>query len=141
MHEKEFGISWVAQNRAIVKNFPEDFLEDEEVKELKLPEDVLVLGPELFGEFEILNSEGNAVLKAKDMNEAKYILYSNRHKPKSIKIPVDDAAVQKAVKKYEEYLDELLSRIKNDFNELFPKSKKLMEITNYIFASLNLKRY
>lgn len=141
MHEKEFGTSWVAQNRAVIKNFPDDFLENEEVKEIKLPGDVLVLGPEIFGSFEILNSAGEAVLTSDNVLNAKYILYANRHKPESIKIPVDDEAVKIVVKKYEKYLDELLAKIKKDFDGLFPKSPKLMEIINYIFVSLNLKRY
>ena len=141
MQEKELGISWVAQNRAIIKNFPEDFLEEIETKEVKLPQDVLVLGPEMFGKFEVLNSEGNAVLTVDSFLEAKYILYSNRHKPKSIKIPVDESVLKSTVKKYEKYLDELLADIKEEFEKTFPKSKQLYEVTNYIFASLNLKRY
>lgn len=141
MQEKELGTSWVAQNRAIIKNFPEDFLEETDVTEIKLPQDVLVLGPEMFGQFEILNSEGNAALKADSFIKAKYILYSNRHKPKSIKMPNDDEIVKTTVKKYEKYLDELLEQIKKEFEDTFPKSKQLYEVTNYIFASLNLKRY
>ncbi len=141
MREKEFGISWVAQNRAIIKNFPEDFLETDSVNEIKLPEDVLVMGSELFGKYELHDSEGHTVIKADSLTNAKYILYSNRHKPKSIKIPVEDSEVKKTVKKYEKYLDELLSQIKEEFEGSFPKSKQLHDVTNYIFASLNLKRY
>lgn len=141
MREKEFGISWVAQNRAIIKNFPEEFLEVKDVQEIKLPEDVLVMGPEMFGEFEILDSEGNPVLKAESFTKAKYILYSNRHKPKSIKIPINEEIVKETVKRYEKYLDELLTQIKEEFEDTFPNSKQLYEVTNYIFASLNLKRY
>ena len=141
MREKEFGISWVAQNRAIIKNFPEEFLEVKDVHEIKLPEDVLVLGPEMFGEYEILDSEGNPVLKAESMIRAKYILYSNRHKPKSIKIPNNEEIIKETVKRYEKYLDELLAQIKEEFEDAFPNSKQLYDVTNYIFASLNLKRY
>jgi len=141
MQEKELGTSWVAQNRAIIKNFPEDFLETTDVKEIKLPQDVLVLGAEMFGQYEIINSEGQAVLTADSFMKAKYILYSNRHKPKSIKMPNDEKLVKETVKKYEKYLDELLEQIKKEFEEKFPKSKQLYEVTNYIFASLNLKRY
>lgn len=141
MHEKEMGTSWVAQNRAIIKNFPEDFLETEEVKEIKLPEDVLVLGAEMFGQYEILNSTGQPVLTTDSYMKAKYILYANRHKPKSIKIPVDENIIKDTVKRYEKYLDQLLEEIKEEFQKNFPKSKQLHEVTNYIFASLNLKRY
>lgn len=141
MLEKEFGANWVAQNKAIIRNFPEDFLEEKEVEEVKLPVDVLVLGSELFGQYEILDSEGNAVLKTNSLIRAKYILYSNRHKPKSIKIPKNDEAVKSTVKKYEKYLDELLEQIKTKFESYFPKSRQLYDVTNYIFASLNLKRY
>ena len=95
----------------------------------------------MFGKYEILDSEGNAVLKAESFTEAKYLLYSNRHKPKSIKIPIDHKVMKNTVSKYENYLDELLEEIKKEFENTFPKSKKLHEITNYIFASLNLKRY
>jgi hypothetical protein len=141
MKEKEFGSKWVAQNKAIIKNSPEDFLKSEKVEEIKLPDDVLVLGSELFGKYEIMNSEGKEVLKTDSLLRAKYILYSNRHKPKSIKIPKEDEEVRTTVKEYEKYLDELLEQIKSEFEKAYPKSKQLYEVTNYIFASLNLKRY
>lgn len=141
MKEKEFGSTWVANNKALIKNFPEDFLKSDNVEELKLPVDVLVLGSELFGKYEIMNSEGQEVLKTDSLIRAKYILYSNRHKPKSIKVPKEDETVKATVKEYEKYLDELLEQIKEEFKENFPKSKQLYEVTNYIFASLNLKRY
>ena len=141
MREKEFESNWISQNRALIKNFPEDFLETENVKEMKLPDDVLVMGPEMFGQYEILDSDGNPVVKADSHIHAKYILYSNRNKPKSIKIPVDEDEVKQTVKKYEKYLDELLTEIKTEFEKNFPKSKQLFDITNHIFSSLNLKRY
>lgn len=141
MKEKEFGSKWVAQNKAIIKNFPEDFLKSDNVEEIKLPDDVLVLGSELFGKYEIMNSEGQEVLKTDSLQRAKYILYSNRHKPKSIKVPKEEEEVKITVKEYEKYLDELLEQIKSEFEKTYPKSKQLNEVTNYIFASLNLKRY
>ena len=141
MREKEFGANWVAQNKAIIKNFPEDFLEASDVKEIKLPEDTLVLGAEIFGQYEILDSKGKSILQVNSLMEAKYILYSNRNKLKSVRMPNDIGTIKETVKKYEKYLDELLEQIKEEFEKTFPKSKQLYEITNFIFASLNLKRY
>lgn len=141
IQEKEFKSNWVAQNKPLIKNFPEDFIDAKDVKEIKLPEDVLVLGAEMFGQYEIIDSYGNAIFTTDSIYTAKYILYSNRHKPKSIKIPTDENLVKETVKKYEKYLDELLEQIKSEFEKTYPKSKQLYEVTNYIFASLNLKRY
>lgn len=140
MKEKEFAKEWVSENKDSIKSFPNDFLLNEKTDEIKLPAKVLVLGPELFGTYELLDEKGNEELKVDDIYKAKYVLYANRNKPLNVNCPIDAKEIKSVVKSYEKYLDELLEKIKKEFKSNFPESKAFPEISNYIFNSLNLKR-
>ncbi|WKZ69065.1 MAG: hypothetical protein QY331_13980 [Melioribacteraceae bacterium] len=141
MKEKEFAKEWVTNNKGKINSFPDDFLSSGKTEKIILPQKVLVLGSELFGTYEILDEHGNEELKVDDIYKAKFILYSNRTKPKYINCPIDVNEIKSVVKSYEKYLDELLEQIKKEFKSTFPDSKSFPEISNYIFNSLNLKRH
>ncbi len=142
MTEKNFVLKQIEfYESGNLKIFPTDFLKSEKCKELQLPCKTLVLGPELFGAYELLDVDKVTQIQASNITEAKYILYANRAKPKKIKIPVDESEVLKVVKEYEKYLDSIVRKIVEDYKSIFPNSNKSMEIANQIFSSLKLKRY
>ena len=141
MTEKEFAQKKISEIKEKLRIFPVDFLEKNGCKSVELPGEVLVLGPELFGSYELMNRNGDPLIKVEDIYEAKYILYSNRTKPDSVDIPQDPEKIIVTVKNYERYLDELLEKVQREFKKTFPESKSFFEISNYIFNSLNLKRH
>jgi len=142
MIEKHFIQKWVEKlDAGKLKTFPSEFLFEADTKTAKMPGKILVLGPELFGSFELLDSEGNTQYQAPDLINAKFILYSNRAKPTEVLIPVDEIKIDEAIKSYEKYLDDLVKEIVLDFKTTFPKSSNQHEVTNQIFNALKLQRY
>ena len=140
MTEKEFAQNWVEEKKNSIKNFPGEFFESTDFEEVELPGRLLILGPEIFGGYELMDSGNDPVMKVDDINKAKYILYANRLKPASTKIPKSEEEITAAIKRYEKYLDEMLESIQEDFKKHFPQAKTFPEISNFIFNSLNLKR-
>jgi hypothetical protein len=142
MTEKEFIEEWAVKIKAeLLKEFPGIFVEGVECIEVKLPGKVLLLGQELFGSFEIIDSGGNVFFQAQNMAEAKYYLYANRNKPAFVFIPVDEKEIEKKVKEYEASLDQILMTIEKDFKLKFTGAKNFHEVSNKIFHTLNLQRY
>lgn len=124
-----------------IKAFPEDFIQFKEFDESNLPGKALVIGQEFFGSFEILSIDGSLILQASNYARAKFIIYSNRQKPASIKIPKSDNDIKPSINKYEEYLDSIIKRIDIDYKKKFPGSKNSSEVINNILRMLNLIRY
>ena len=142
MTEKEFVEIWIGKiKNGLLKSFPEDFLDDIETEQLNLPGTDIILGEELFGNYEILDTRKNSVTMVDSLAKAKYLIYGNRDKPLSIRIPLNTDSTVKIVKKYESHIDQLLKEIENDFSQKFGKSKNSLTVINEIFHSLNLKRY
>ena len=142
MIEKEFISRWtVSLSENGIKAFPEDFLENMTTEEIKLPGKTLVIGEEFFGNYEILTVDGTAVLQAESQYKAKYIVYSNRKKNTSVKIPVRSEDIKTAVAKYENYLDSIIKEIEADYKKSFPGEKRSNDLTNEIFRVLSLNRY
>jgi hypothetical protein len=140
--EKEFISKWtVSLSEKGIKTFPEDFLENLTTEEIKLPGKTLVIGEELFGNYEVLTVDGTAVLQAESQYKAKYIVYSNRKKSPSVKIPVKSEDIKSTVAKYENYLDSIIKEIEADYKKSFPGEKKCNDLTNEIFRVLSLNRY
>ncbi|MEJ5351568.1 MAG: hypothetical protein WHS65_08255 [Melioribacteraceae bacterium] len=140
MNEKEFTIKWIEKIKQELKNFPNDFNLSSENKTCELPGKNLLLTPPLFDSYEIVDNDGNIVFHVNNFYEAKYIIYSNRNKPKKIFLPITEDDIKSAVESYENYLDNLLRNIEKDFKENFPKSKNFPLISTQIFNSLNLVR-
>lgn len=140
--EKEFAKNWIKElDGGLLKQFPSDFILDTETETIEMPKIRLLLGPELFGNFEIVDFNGNLFLNASTIEKAKFILYSNRTKPNSVNIPVDEEEIKNLVRLYEQHLDNILRGLEKEFKNTFPDSKNFFETSNLIFVSLNLTRY
>ena len=138
----EFENNWIIKlEKGNLKSFPDDFLGDEKVEKFDLPKTSLIKSPELFGSFEVLDSNGNPILQSDNLDKIKYILYANRKKPARINIPTDDTEITRLVKQYEKYLDNIVKDIENDFHNYFSSSKNFLIVSNKIFSTLNLYRY
>lgn len=142
MTDKEFINKWTStlSDRGL-KNFPADFLGNENVEVIELPGKTLVTGHEFFGEFEVLTVDGNAVMQVTSLNKAKYIVYTNRLKLTTVKIPVDDVQLKAVLTKYESYIDSIIKEIEADYKKIFPGEKRSKNLVNEIFRILNLNRY
>ncbi|NWF51231.1 MAG: hypothetical protein HXY49_11900 [Ignavibacteriaceae bacterium] len=142
MTEKEFISFWKnAIKQEGIKNFPDDFLIIEDFEILTLPGKTLVIGQSLFGAYEILTTENEPVLNAKSYDDAKFIIYSNRMNPKTIKIPAQQDEIKKANKLYENYVDSIIKRIEAGIKSDMPENKNQMNIIAEILRSLILVRY
>ena len=141
MNEKEFVTTQIEKIKSeSIKIFPEDFCDLSDINELNLPEKNLVLGKDFFGSFEITATNGESVLNVEDQSEAKFIVYSSRKRTKQIKIPRNSKLITESVKKYESYLDELLTKVKNDYRRENLEAKNIGIISGEIFKKLNLTR-
>jgi hypothetical protein len=141
LNEKEFITTQIEKIKSDgIKIFPEDFCDLSDIKEINLPEKNLVLGKDFFGAFEITATNGEFVLNVEDQSEAKFIVYSSKKRAKQIKIPKDSKLITESIKKYESYLDELLTKIKNDYAKENLEFRNIGIISGEIFKKLNLTR-
>lgn len=140
MNEKDFINSWIEKIESNFQKFPNDYVSNIKTENYEMPGKPIALGSELFGQFEIVDLDGNPVLQTDDYNFIKYLLYSNRLKPSSIPKPKNDSEIAKVVKEYETQLDSIMKEIKSELTKLLPTSD-FLRITNQIFSALNLQRY
>lgn len=141
MTEKEFIKNWVNEIGELLKNFPEDFIDKAQCEKMKMPGKSLIPGSELFGSFEILDTEGNPQIQVSSYSKLKFILYSNRNKSLEICIPKEEENIKTAVKNYESHIDSFLIGIEKAYKNDFPGAKNFKEISNSIFYNLNIQRY
>jgi hypothetical protein len=96
------------------KRFPEDFLDpsanEENMKEVLLPNKPLRLGNYFFGEQDVIADSG-FIYKAKSPVEAKYLIYAQRAGVSKLLVPTDTMTLFKTVKNYENYLRNLRAEI------------------------------
>jgi hypothetical protein len=96
------------------KRFPEDFLDpsanEENMKEVSLPNKPLRLGNYFFGEQDVIADSG-FIYKAKGSVEAKYLIYAQRAGVSKLLVPKDTMTLFKTVKNYENYLRNLRAEI------------------------------
>jgi len=140
MNEKDFINNWIEKIESNFQKFPNDYVSNIETENYEMPGKPIALGSELFGQFEIVDLDGNPVLQTDDYFFIKYVLYSNRLKPASIPKPKNDSEIAKVVKEYETLLDSIMKDIKSELMKLLPTSD-FLRITNQIFSALNLQRY
>ncbi len=139
--EKEFVKNWITKNTKILqKEFPKDFITEEQIEEIDMPGKNLIFGDPFFGLFQICDISGDVYFQEEDIYKVKYIIYSNKNKPLKISIPVKQEDITNAVKNYEKYLDEIISQIKKELNQLQVKVNN-DEIVQQIFKALNLIRF
>ncbi len=140
MNERDFVSKWIEKIESNFQKFPNDFVDDIETENYDLPGKPITLGSELFGQYEIVDLDGNPVLQTDDYNFIKYILYANRLKPRSIPKPISTTEIARVVKEYESQLDSIVKEIKNELKNLLPTSD-FLRVSNQIFNALNLQRY
>ncbi len=142
MLEKDFIKLWIDKIQdGMLKNFPAEFLTAVISKEVDMPGKLLVLGPELFGTYELTDSRGNPFLHTVNFHKIKFFLYANRTTPVKVFAPENEDDYALVVKEYEKHLDSLVSLIEKDFRKNFPESKSFNSVSNQIFSTLNLQRY
>lgn len=142
MSEKDFINKWTKLlSSEGIKKFPDDFSGVKDYILIEAPKQTLMLGKEFFGAYEVLTTSGESVYQASDLNEAKYIIYSARNRSGKIQLPVSKDEIASTTKKYEAYVDSVLSGIETDFKREFPDSKNFPLVSNEIFKVLNLIRY
>jgi len=140
MNERDFVSKWIEKIESNFQKFPNDFVSDIETENYDLPGKPITLGSELFGQYEIVDLDGNPVLQTDDYNFIKYILYANRLKPRSIPKPISITEIARVVKEYESQLDSIVKEIKSELKNLLPTSD-FLRVSNQIFNALNLQRY
>jgi len=140
MNEKDFINKWIEKIESSFQIFPNDYVTTIEIENYEMPGKPIALGSELFGQFEIVDLEGNLVLQTDDYNFIKYVLYANRLKPEAIPKPTIDSEISRIVKEYETQLDSIVKEIKNELAKLLPTSD-FLRVSNQIFNALNLQRY
>lgn len=142
MNLSDFEKKWfeeISQHR--LKSFPDFFIEENEHTLYDLPGKPLLKGSELFGKYELMDTDGNSILNSDNLDLIKYILYANRNYPKQIRIPSNPEQISDLVVNYENHLDEIIKEIKGNFRTEFPSSSKNEITINKIFQRLNLYRY
>lgn len=138
----EFENLWKEKIKTeLLKNFPSDFITNINCENLNMPGKSLVKGPELFGNFEIIDTAGETFTQTDNIYKLKYILYSNRNTPEKIEVPVDEDELKSIVKLYEEHIDELIKTVEKNYRQTFQSTKEFHTTSNKIFTSLNLSRY
>lgn len=138
----EFENTWTEKIKTeLLKNFPSDFITNINCENLNMPGKSLVKGPELFGNFEIIDTAGETFTQTDNIYKLKYILYSNRNTPEKIEVPVDEDELKSIVKLYEEHIDELIKTVEKNYRQTFQSTKEFHTTSNKIFTSLNLSRY
>jgi len=140
--KKEFISKYLRKHTETGKKFfPDDFLTLSSFNTIKLSNNSIFIGKEMFGKIELLTTEGETAFLAEDIYQAKYIVYSKKYSVEDIKIPIDNDEIKAAVVKYEKYLDGLLADIKEEIKKHSVDIKQLHSISNEIFVKLNLVRY
>ena len=139
---EEFQKRWIKKlNQESLKNFPDDFIGSFECNLFPLPAKPLIKGSEIFGQIEIIDLSGTPIHSSNNHYKIKYILYSNRNMPSSIKIPIDESVIEQLVRIYEKHVDELLKEMERDYISIFSNSDRFDETANKIFQIINLQRY
>lgn len=141
MTEKEFENIWIEKLRGEDKIFPSDFIEPTDFETIESTGKALTLGGEFFGSYEIIDTDGKIVAQVDNYPKAKYLIYASRSKPDTIPVPKDDETIAASVKKYETYLDLIITEMRKEFSAKFPQSKNFNKVSNTVFNILNLHRY
>ena len=137
----EFQKIWQSKiENEILKSFPDAFIDDSDFELLDLPGKPLIKGSELFGTYEIIDTDGEVLLTTDNVYKIKYILYANRNKPTQIKLLLE-SDLEIVVKDFEKHLDEIVKMINVDFKKHFPSSENTTSVSSKIFKLLNLYRH
>ncbi len=142
MSISEFENKWLSKiNSELLKIFPDDFIQNANFTNLELPIKSITKGTEIFGVYEIIDTDGKTFHQSQNLNEIKYILYASRNNSKMIKLISDKILFDKIVQDYEKHIDEILKLIEIEYKKTFPTSKDFVQVSNKIFKLTNLTRY
>ena len=142
MNEEFFIESWLSKIQSSgIRQFPLDFIDESQLINISIPVKTLVIGQEFFGAYEIITTDGESVYHASNYDEAKFIVYSSKERNGKSYLPKDRSMTKTLVDSYNNYLDDLLTQIKNDYKKNFKDGKNVNAVSNGIFKKLNLIRY
>jgi hypothetical protein len=142
LNEEFFIESWLSKIQSSgIRQFPLDFIDESQLKNISIPVKTLVIGQEFFGAYEIITTDGQSVYHASNYDEAKFIVYSSKERNGKTYIPKDISMIKTLVDSYNNYLDDILTQIKNDYKKNFKDGKNVNAVSNEIFKKLNLIRY
>ncbi|MFZ1280116.1 MAG: hypothetical protein WAR59_04720 [Ignavibacteriaceae bacterium] len=142
MNEKLFIDNWISKIQTEgIKQFPFHFIDETQLDIISIPIKTLVVGQEFFGAYEIITTNGEQVYQASTSDEAKFFVYSSKQRDGKAYLPKDKSMISKIVSLYNNYLDELIDKVKVDYKKLFPDGKNFLNVSNEIFQKLNLIRY
>lgn len=142
MNKKSFVDNWIIRIESEgVKDFPTQFINNDQLQVFTIPQKTLIIGSEFFGSYEVLSTEGELVFQASNLDEAKFFIYSSRKRDGKAYLPKNKSLIKNLVNIYNQYLDDLLSQIQKDFKKIFPNDKDVHIIASQIFQKLNLIRY
>lgn len=142
MNEKLFIDNWITKIQTEgIKQFPSHFIDETQLDIISIPIKTLIVGQEFFGAYEIITTTGEQVFQASTSDEAKFFVYSSKQRDGKAYLPKDKSMISKIVSLYNNYLDELIDKVKVDYKKLFPDGKNFLNVSNEIFQKLNLIRY
>jgi len=122
------------------KNFPEEFIDSiylKDSKEISITDKPLKLGHFFMGLQEVISEDGYKY-EAKNLEEAKYVIYSQKLNNFIVKIPKNKTALHKAIHNYEKYLKELKCKFFETFFNRVLDHKQADSLTQQIFEELGL---
>ncbi len=142
MNKKSFIDDWIIKSESEgIQDFPNQFIDKDQLDVFSIPQKTLVIGSEFFGSYEVLTTEGELVYQASNVDEAKFFIYSSRKRDGKASLPKNKSLIKDLVKRYNQYLDDLLNQIQKDYKKNFPTEKDAHTTANQIFQKLNLIRY
>lgn len=123
-----------------LKNFPEEFIDSVYLKqstEISVPKEKIKLGHFFMGQQEVVAEDGFKY-EAKSLEEAKFIVYSQKPDSFIVKIPKNEIALRKAVAAYERYVRGLKDKLfETFFNRTF-NHQLAEQLTQAIMPELGL---
>jgi type I restriction-modification system DNA methylase subunit len=123
-----------------LKNFPEEFIDSVYLKqsiEISVPKEKMKLGHFFMGLQEVVADDGYKY-QAKSLEEAKFIVYSQKPDSFIVKIPKNEIALRKAVAAYERYVRGLKDKFfETFFNRTF-NHQLAEQLTQAIMPELGL---
>lgn len=122
------------------KKFPEQFVDSKyfkNAKEISVPNTPLKLGHYFMGRQQVV-SDGNEIYDAEFVEEAKFIIYSQKPNEYIIKIPKDRKIITKTVLGYERYLKKLRNKLFETASSRLLNHELADNLTNQIFEDFGM---
>ena len=125
-----------------LKKFPEAFLEApvklQDYQNIPIPSEPLKLGMFFLGTQEVVTDSGAVVHQAQSVEEAKYIIYSQKPDTFVVSLPKDNVVKTKAVTGYERYLERLKAELFQAFFKRTFDHKNSDALAQRVFVELGL---